>query len=94
MGTYLGARSSVVVGNLHRADPVTVDVEQKSPIVEVTAHEIGLGLEVHASRHNPKDPGQFASAVIAVERRVIKADLDQKLHWRRVLVKRGLLAPG
>jgi hypothetical protein len=49
------------------ADPVAVDVEQRFWIVEVTANQIALGLEVHAIGHDLEDAGQIASAFLAVE---------------------------
>ena len=65
-GIYFRTHSSVV-GKFHRADPVTVDVEQRFRIVVVTANQFALGLEVHAIDHDLEDAGQFAFAVVAVE---------------------------
>jgi ABC-type sulfate/molybdate transport systems ATPase subunit len=48
----------------------------------VTSNQLALGLEVHAIRHDLENAGQLASAVIAVERRVIKVDRYDELHWR------------
>ena len=64
---------NTVFGKFHRADPVAVDVEQRLRIVVVTANQIALGLEVHTIRHDLEDAGQFASAVLAVKRGVIKS---------------------
>ena len=77
---------SSVVGKFHRADLVAVVVEQRLRIAVVTANQIALELEVHAICHDLEDAGQLASAVIAVERRVIRVDRYDELHWRPIQV--------
>jgi hypothetical protein len=43
-------------------------------IVVVTANQIALALELYAIRHDLSNTRQLASAVLAVERRVITID--------------------